>query len=184
MSFFLPVSLLNFSISVFSLLLSLLRFLCHHGHYHQQRRGGRKGKERKKGERCGGRVSNIGSVHSSLPQITAINQPGQKLSHQLDLKHWVPLDKPTDLHIYRREGGSGRQRGREAWAGKQKGTSAAKLSLNIISPSLVHYLFNKLLRAERAVHGLEVTHYAFYDKAACGFWQGAGHYAKDKWRKE
>lgn len=26
-------------------------------------------------------------VHSSLPQITAINQPGQKLSHQLDLKH-------------------------------------------------------------------------------------------------
>ena len=42
----------------------------------------------------------------------------------------------------------------------------AKLSLNIISLSLVHYLFNKLLRdGACTVHGQEVTHYAFYDKA-------------------
>lgn len=86
----------------------------------------------------------------------------------------MPLEKPTDLHIYRGEGG--RERGREARAGEQKkGTSAAKLSLNIISLSLMHYLFNKLLRAGLAAHGQEVTHYAFYNKAAGGFLQGMGH---------
>lgn len=73
--------------------------------------GGEKGGEKRKKS---GRVSNIGRVHSSLPQITAINQPCQKLSHQLDLKHWVPLDKPTDLHIYRGEGASERERERSA----------------------------------------------------------------------
>lgn len=179
-SFFLLVSFPNFSISVF-FLVSPPHFLCHHSHYHQQwSQGGRQGKGKNKWERCGARVSNIGRVHSSLPQITAINQPGQKLSHQLDLKHWVPLEKPADLHIYWQEGGS--ESGREAWAGKQKGTSAAKLSLNIISPSLMHYLFNKLLRAKPAAQRPEVTHYAFYNKVACGFWQGTGHYAIDKWR--
>lgn len=53
--------------------------------------------------------------------------------------------------------------------GKQKGTLAAKLSLNIISLSLVHYLFNKLLRAELVEHGQEVTHYAFYNNASRGY---------------
>lgn len=52
---------------------------------------------------------------------------------------------------------------------ESKRTSAAKLSLNIISLSLMHYLFSKLLRADLAVCGQEVTHYAFYNKAACGF---------------
>lgn len=77
---------------------------------------------------------------------------------------------PTDKHIYRQEPGRkrGRARKKRARAGEQKGTLAAKLSLNIISLSLARFLFNKLLRAELAAHGLEVTHSAFCDKAACG----------------
>lgn len=66
-------------------------------------------------------------------------------------------------------GGGSRRREEEKKTGKQKGTLAAKLSLNIISLSLVHYLFNKLLIAELAVHGQEVTHYAFYNNASRGY---------------
>lgn len=76
-----------------------------------------------------------------------------------------------------------KQRGREKNTGKQKGTLAAKLSLNIISLSLVHYLFNKFLRAELVVHGQEVTHYAFYNNASRGYWQGTGQHAK-RWMKK
>lgn len=80
-------------------------------------------------------------------------------------------------------GGGSRRREEEKKTGKQKGTLAAKLSLNIISLSLVHYLFNKLLRAELAVHGQEVTHYAFYNNASRGYWQGMGQHAK-RWMKK
>lgn len=68
-----------------------------------------------------------------------------------------------------RRRGSGREEEGEKknWKAK-KGTLAAKLSLNIISLSLVHYLFSKLLRAELAVHGQEVTHYAFLQQ--CSVW--------------
>lgn len=59
------------------------------------------GKKGKEWERREARVSNIGRVHFSLPQITAIKQPGQMLSHQFDSKHWEPLDKPADLHLHR-----------------------------------------------------------------------------------
>lgn len=80
-------------------------------------------------------------------------------------------------------GGGSRRREEEKKTGKQKGTLAAKLSLNIISLSLVHYLFNKLLRAELVVHGQEVTHYAFYNNASRGYWQGMGQHAK-RWMKK
>ena len=111
----------------------------------------------------GGGGGKIGRVPSSPPQKTAINPHGPKPGPPLNLKNWVPLDKPTDLHIYRGRGSErASERGRGARAAEQKGTSAAKLSLNIISRSLVHYLFNKLLRAERAARGQEVTHYAFF----------------------
>lgn len=77
--------------------------------------GEKRGRGKTSGERCWARASNIGRVHSSLPQITAINQPGQELSHQLDLKHWVPLDKPADLHIYWRERSASWKAKRNPW---------------------------------------------------------------------
>ena len=47
----------------------------------------------------------------------------------------------------KRESERATKRRRKKKSGEQKGALAAKLSLNIISPSLMNYLFNKLLRA-------------------------------------
>lgn len=61
-----------------------------------RRRGGEEKKKKKKTREKRGRkklerreagLSNIGRVYFSLPQITAIKQPDQTLSHQFDSKH-------------------------------------------------------------------------------------------------
>lgn len=64
------------------------------------------------GGRRDARVNNIGGVHFSLPQITAIKQPGQPLRHQFDSKHREPLDKPADVYT-----GEERSRGEEGKKG-------------------------------------------------------------------
>lgn len=68
----------------------------------------------------------------------------------------------TSTFTPKSEGGSDGEEGGGGGGGVKSGTSAAKLSLNIISLSLVHYDSDKLLGSELVVDGQEVACCAFF----------------------